>query len=369
LKCIIFLGHHKTGSSALQEFFTRNANRLRKNGVLYPFIEPKGAQYLAGLQENEVHTGALPARLRSPHNFIAYQMMEESIAAYKTPARFAPLPSVATMFADIADQVARDRPHTLLLCSEVFSHFGVRRPELVQDLLTGLGATDVSFYLTLRRPDQHICAWYSQMLKFGRKPTPLSQGGLAWFKGTSHVELARAAAPWVAAAKPQKMHLHTYAQIMQNGGVVPHFSKAVGLDISTLETVTVSTNVSIPYAFFDLCAKANTDLPRTTAARLRRMLHKHRAALPVPSNAQVEILGQQARDEIYAHAQPIDYALAQMVAKDAFFDDLDDIRQMHPMTQSAAQALALEAAKAVLPDYLTDQENDVILRNWLSAQA
>ena len=45
MKCIIYLGHHKTGSSALQEMFTRNAGVLLEDGILYPFVEPQEQAY------------------------------------------------------------------------------------------------------------------------------------------------------------------------------------------------------------------------------------------------------------------------------------------------------------------------------------
>ena len=39
---ILFMGHHKVGSSALQMFLARNWLPLARAGILYPAVEPQG---------------------------------------------------------------------------------------------------------------------------------------------------------------------------------------------------------------------------------------------------------------------------------------------------------------------------------------
>jgi hypothetical protein len=70
MKCIIYLGHHKTGSSALQEMFTRNADRLLANGILYPFVEPEGQAYVRALMAGGDPETDLTFKVKSPHNHI-----------------------------------------------------------------------------------------------------------------------------------------------------------------------------------------------------------------------------------------------------------------------------------------------------------
>lgn len=43
----IFIGHHKTGSTALQHALAVDAARLLSEGVLYPAVEFQGMAYLA----------------------------------------------------------------------------------------------------------------------------------------------------------------------------------------------------------------------------------------------------------------------------------------------------------------------------------
>ena len=47
-RLILFIGHHKVGSTSLQDFFARNAVALAGDGVLYPFVDFQGLSYLVG---------------------------------------------------------------------------------------------------------------------------------------------------------------------------------------------------------------------------------------------------------------------------------------------------------------------------------
>lgn len=363
MRCIIYLGHHKTGSSALQELFTRNATKMQARGILYPFVEPKGAAYAKKLLPDRTYDGDLSFHVKSPHNHIAYQMMAETVQGYQVPKRYAPLPAVDQMFADLAHQIDTTQPHTLLLCSEVFSQFGVRHPSLARQLIDKLGISDTSLYMTLRRPDLHVAAWYSQMLKFGGTPPRLSQGGMARFYGTTHFEFQQAVAPWAAAVPREKLHLHTYNAIMAQGGSIPHFARTVGLDMTGLGDTGLSANPSIPYALFDFVAQANHDLSPQAAARLRRLLGAQKAQLSVTPNAEIELFGQNVRDEMSKKFAQSEAYLAKIAGKKAFFEDISAIQQISPITQATASAAATAVARKVLPAHVTRGP----LYDWLMA--
>ena len=364
MKCIIYLGHHKTGSSALQELFTRHAATLAAQGVLYPFIEPVGTRYAAALVPGQAHQGKLTARIKSPHNHIAYQMMAEKVPGYTVPKRFGKLPATWQMFDDLRAQIAKTRPHTLLLCSEVFSHFGLRDHDLIRGLLAAVGATDVTLYMVLRRVDLHVAAWHSQMLKFGRSPKKLSAGGMARFYGTSHFEFDQAASPWAAAVPQGRFHLHTYDAVLAAGGSVPHFAQSVGLDVSGLGQTSLTTNPSIPYAFYDLIAAANHDLPPRNAARLRDLLSDRRADLSVTPNSEVELFGPVVRAQMQKRFAPVAAELAQISGRDPFFANLDQIGTQRLVPEAEAAAAATALAVQILPDFLPVGT----LRAWLRRQ-
>lgn len=363
MKCIIFLGHHKTGSSALQEVLTRNAHHLRDAGILYPFPEPEGAAYgrrlLAGGQVPE----DLNYKVRSPHNHIAYQMMAETVPGYSVPKRFAPLPSVRDMFDSIASQVAEQSPHTLLLCSEVFSHFGIRRPELVADLLDGLGATEVTAYVTLRRPDDHIASWYGQMIKFGRAPKPLSRGAMKEFFPSSHFDFRATVLPWLQAVPRERFFVHTYAQVLAAGGSIPHFTNTVGIETSRFDVSESSANPSLKYALYKLAITGNKTLPKRHAARFRSDLITLQGDLEFEPNNRVELFGQAVRNRMGNRFAEIDAWLAGVIGQARFFEDLEAVRTVRPVPAAEAwKSVRAQARRVLAPQFPRGP-----IRAWLSA--
>ncbi|MBU1836009.1 MAG: hypothetical protein KJ834_08215 [Alphaproteobacteria bacterium] len=361
MKCIIYLGHHKTGSSALQEMFTRNAQHLLDNGILYPFVEPEGQAYFKALRAGSDPQKGLTYKVKSPHNHIGYVMQTEALGRDLIPARYKPLPSAAQMFDSIRQAVAETQPHTLLLCSEVFSQYGTRAPALVPQLLNNLDVSDMSFYMTLRRFDLHLASWHSQMLKFGRTPKQLSRGGIKALMHTCHVDFVGAVKPWADAVPREKLFLHNYADIMKAGGSEPHFAQTFGIDMSGFVVGPEITNPSIPYALYDLIRRANHDLPAPAARKFQKILLDHRAALNLPSNAEVEVFGLKRRAMMMNLFTPMQEALGELVGRDGFFPDFDQVGEIHPLPEAEVVPRVLEAARDVFPKGLRLAK----IRSWL----
>ena len=361
MKCIIYLGHHKTGSSALQEMFTRNAQHLLDNGILYPFVEPEGQAYFKALRAGSDPQKGLTYKVKSPHNHIGYVMQTEALGRDLIPARYKPLPSAAQMFDSIRQAVAETRPHTLLLCSEVFSQYGTRAPALVPQLLNNLGVSDMSFYMTLRRFDQHLASWHSQMLKFGRSPKQLSRGGIKALMHTCHVDFVGAVKPWADAVPREKLFLHNYADIMKAGGSEPHFAQTFGIDMSGFVVGPEITNPSIPYALYDLIRRANNDLPPSAARKFQQVLLDHRAALNLPSNAEVEVFGYPRRVGMINLFTPMQAYLGNLVGRDGFFPDFEKVGEMHLLPEAEVAPKVLEAARDIFPKDLRLAR----MRSWL----
>ena len=61
MKVILYIGHHKVGSTALQVFLSQNSHRLLQAGILYPAVEMQGFSHLGQGRQQGRHP-RLPAR-------------------------------------------------------------------------------------------------------------------------------------------------------------------------------------------------------------------------------------------------------------------------------------------------------------------
>ena len=78
MKVIVYIGHHKVGSTALQVFLSQNSHRLLTNGILYPWVEMRGAAHALGKAAGEGDRAeVLPVNIREPHSALAYKMMAD----------------------------------------------------------------------------------------------------------------------------------------------------------------------------------------------------------------------------------------------------------------------------------------------------
>ena len=66
MKVILYIGHHKVGSTSLQVFLARNWAALAREGTLYPSVENRG--YALNLRQSRSlpNPPHLPAHLTDP---------------------------------------------------------------------------------------------------------------------------------------------------------------------------------------------------------------------------------------------------------------------------------------------------------------
>lgn len=163
MRAILFIGHHKVGSSALQNYLALNAVDLLDQGILYPAVEDLGLQRLArgkSLLSRLVAKRApdLHVNIREPHNARAFSMMSD-ITGRPIPAFHTNLPDTQKMLENIKDQIALYQPHTVILAAEVFSNFGNFETPPIEKLLSIFPKADLTITATLRRVDDHLISW------------------------------------------------------------------------------------------------------------------------------------------------------------------------------------------------------------------
>ncbi|GLO76552.1 hypothetical protein MACH18_36320 [Phaeobacter italicus] len=359
MKIIIYFGHHKVGSTALQTYLARNTLPLLREGILYPAVESQGMSHLlaqaAGVQTKP---DLSCMNLREPHNALAFRMLATKNNG-KTPAWHGALPGLPAMLTTLRHQVEVLQPHTVILCSEVFSNFGHGHEDLIQKLHHLFPDAEQELYCALRRPDEYVVSWYGQRLRFGQKPRALSDGAaLASTKGI-HFDYQKVVEPWARIFCGAHMHLRNYNDILSAGGSVQDFIDQVSCKFPANLPQHGPSNSGIPRAAYEIVRRANHELSSENAGQMRRFfLDMPTSQLPV-QNRDVELLGEGTRHDLAERFKPIHDYLNKVTGEVAFFPDIDEMRIARPISEQEATARMLDS---LVPDTL--QSDD--LRTFVS---
>lgn len=350
MKVILFFGHHKVGSTALQTFFARNHLKLLQQGILYPSVEVEGlVQALAGALAPKHPPSLEQMNVREPHNALAFRMLAQANGG-KTPPWHGQLPGLNQMIRAIRLQVQVLKPHTVILCSEVMSNFGDRHPDLISRLRGIFPEAEHELYCALRRPDEYLMSWHAQRLRFGEKLHALSGTATANYMRGIHFDYQRMLTPWVKRFPGARLHLRNYADIMAAGGSVADFTAQVGCDFPARLSSEGPANHGLPRAAMEIVRRGNHDLPAPQAQALCRYLLDQGAALTPVANADVEMFGAQQRALLAERFAPI-HAYLSDLAGQPFFPDIERMTNPRPVPEAEANARLLERIDpAALPD-------------------
>lgn len=200
MEVICHIGHHKTGTTTLQTFLAQNSHRLLQAGILYPWVEMQGAAHaLAKAIGEGDRQEILPFNIREAHNALAFRMLADTLPNWEVPQYHHNLPPSRQMLLALSSQINSLQPQSIVLCSEVMSHFGkIARPQIPRLRQGGLGeAEKFTLWCTLRRPDEQLVSWHGQQVRFGQSPIPLSDVehglNLRWL----HVDYRGVIEPWL----------------------------------------------------------------------------------------------------------------------------------------------------------------------------
>lgn len=331
MRVFIFFGHHKVGSSAIQEFMGRNAPALAAQGILYPAIRPKDAQQLISLVSLGKGTQATPRALREAHNCLGFGMIADHTGNARPDACGTDI-DTEQMFATIREQIAHFRPDTLVIASEVFANFSAIEPALIDRLFAGLGveSQDITAIAILRRIDDYLSAWHGQRIRFGHK-VPKAHDLLDHYIGGIHFDYAALVAPW--AERCGDLRLLRYRPNQS----VSQFAQQIGLRRGLSEPL---RNKSIHPALIDIARQAQHALPPKQAALCTRFL-SGASRLNIWGNPQrIEMWGNCARDRLY-HAFQRPNAGLNRLTSEPLFPDLRSLLVTRPVPQPTATQRAL----------------------------
>jgi len=363
MKIIIYIGHHKVGSTALQVFLSQNWLRLARAGILYPGVEASSlshglAQALGRSQgQDDGPGGPGPSgngmNIRERHSALAYQMIAK-VNGRNVPPQFKRLPGVAQMLLALRKQVEFLKPETVILCSEVFANFGQVDhdliPQLLAPLLNANPDSEVEIYCALRRPDEYLISWHGQRLKVGEQLPPLDNGGLEPYFNTIHFNFRTVVEAWDKQLPDARLIIRPYSEILKSGGSIDDFLAQTSVEYPPDLTPVGHANQSLPRAAMEIVRRANHDLSNNLAHGLSQYFLNAGASLEITPNKQVEMLSAPVRQNLADHFAPIHDYLSKLTRRTGvfggsggtgFFDDIDDILLESPVPQADAAAKLL----------------------------
>lgn len=343
MRLLLFIGHHKVGSTSLQDFLWRNAGALLRAGILYPTVESDGHARLVRQALAGPDPEPQPWNAREAHNALGFRMLFEAVR-YPVPPWHPDLPSVHQMQVAIRNQIKVHQPQAVILCSEVFANFGAWAPALIDQIARLFEGAEVSVHCTLRRPDQYLAAWHAQRIRFGDRVEPLRSTGLAEYRGTIHMDYALLLAPWLAAFPGARLSLRNYADVVAAGGSVADFIAQSGLEFPEGLAPERRINPSIHPALLEYARCAAIHFPQPEAQRFCDFLTAISDRVGAPPREEVEVYGPENRAALLKAFAPSAAFLTGLAGK-PFFPRLDLAAIPRPLPDT-------EAARAVRPALL-----------------
>ncbi len=360
MKVILYIGHHKVGSTALQAYLARNWLPLAKAGMLYPSVESQG--FASNLAETLGHGNETSKHVvvREPHSALAYRLIADA-SNRPVPRQFHGLPGSLQMLRGLRTQVAALKPKTVILCSEAFANFGQVAADRIDLLCQSFEGAEFHIYCALRRPDAYLTSWHGQRLKVGELARPLEGEGARQYYGSIHFDYRIVLEEWIKRVPNATLSVRNYADVLAAGGSAEDFVAETGLSLPPGMTAPGRANASLPLAAFGLMERAIADgLPGPALHQLSRALQNRGKALsPVP-NSEVELFGSKQREQMQKDFQPSEDYLRALTGRAAFFPDLDQVAQARPVP---AREAARQLLAALEPDSLPRDDLKTYIRD------
>lgn len=342
MKLVIFAGHHKVGSTSLQDYLARNSLALARAGILYPAVDFEGMALMLGGALGRGVPENLPINAREPHNALAFRMLAERKSG-RVPHYHEALPARGQMVRALRKQVEFLKPDAVVMAAEVFANFAATDPQLIADLAAILPTADITVIFTLRRIDEYLASWHGQRLKFGHKLAPLREDGLDGYFGNIHFDYRLMLEGWLQTLPDARFVIREYGQVRAAGGSVADFIAQSGLSFPDGLEEERKTNESLHRGVAEIARLGNHALPDQAAGALRKFLRKATPDLGLPGSGEVELFGAENRVRLADRFAPIADWLGTVAGQAPFFPDPDALLTCRPVPELSAHATALAA--------------------------
>lgn len=351
MRKIYHLGLHKTGTTSLQLVLWRMRKTLAQHGILYPPATPQAR----ALFEAEDGEGPPPLNAYMSHNALAYRMIADALPDFRFPAVHAPMEDATTTLAGIA-AMARERcADTLVFCSEDLARAGLMAPSVPQHFANRFGQADTVLIAAIRRPDQAIAAWQTQMLRFHAPFPALRDTGTQGFLGQVQFEYRAALDPWCTTFPEADTQFLPYADLCLLGGAVRGLAELGGITLPEDDSTALHANPGLPHVLMELGRLGLASLPRASATALRHHLEGVPARLRLPADAEIDLFTPEQREIMFRSFAETHHWLSQISGRVPFFDDLDEIRRPRPVKVQTALAQLLPDLRRDARDHLGDR--------------
>lgn len=146
----LHIGHYKTGTSAIQDFLSSNADELRRRGFAYPACSRP--------RNNPTNHGRLSLSLAKEHGFVP-------------PAWYGENTTADEAFAELNSYLDGVTEENVILSSEEFVQLALRGDgdAAVADLKARLGGHKVTIIFYVREPFSLLKSWFNEVNK---SPSP-----------------------------------------------------------------------------------------------------------------------------------------------------------------------------------------------------
>ena len=351
MKIILFIGHHKVGSTSLQTYLARNYYQLLNDGILYPAVLPRSLkQDFKTWAARRLGAGPMPLRVREAHNLLSQQMIAE-LTSKPLPVWFQGAPSADFMVSRIQEQIKIHAPETMILCSEAFSNFASHGDVLVKKILELCAGHDVQILCTLRRPDQYLTSWHLQRLKFGASPKPLRSDGLESYLSGIHFNYEHMLKPWVQQFGASTVSVINYADTLEVGGSIPNFWRQSGLQEPVGMRPVPRANPSISTSACEIVRLANSVLPNSQRQSFWRWMVSRNEAFEGEKNSKVEMYGPVNRETLSSRFEAVHSYVSDIAGREMFFPDIGEMTDLKPVSD-------IEASRAILPKVRQQAQTD-----------
>lgn len=209
----LHIGHFKTGTTALQVFMTRNAQRLRRHGLDY-------AEQPQFLGKHSKLAFSIYRKARITELMHGYR---HDIAPEKLWEQF---------FDDVQHSPAK----AVLASTEEFMRIGAhpRAAEILREIIAPMrGRLDIRIIVYLRAPQSHLRSWYNQLVKMNVMPIPDFNAAVCEVMEPIHYDYALALAPWIEIFGPDALIVRPYTDELRSGSALfEDFLSIFGIGLS-----------------------------------------------------------------------------------------------------------------------------------------
>jgi len=203
----IHIGHFKTGTTALQVYFKRNAALLAQGGLLYPEI----------------------LELNAKHSALAYSLYRA--AGVETLLHDYDMPDPpAELWEGLFDHVLTAPQPAALISSEEFMRLGAHpgAEAILRQIVEKAQGIEFRIIAYLRAPRGHLRSWYNQLVKM-RLPVGDFNTTMRSGMESVHLDYAAALRPWVDIFGPDRIILRPFEERLRNGAALyDDFLTAIG---------------------------------------------------------------------------------------------------------------------------------------------